>query len=110
MVQKLDNSLGDVVRPVGMVVGWEEWEMTLSRSGATTLGVDSAKRVKHLEKILESVVEDIWRDLDGQVTHEQIRQAANEIATQFHDATVTTFVPIFIRRRTREKLRSQAEN
>jgi hypothetical protein len=84
--------------------------MTFSRSSTTTVGVDSAKSVTHLGEVLESVVEGIWRDLDGQVTHEQIRQAASEVASEFQDATITAFVPIFIRRLTREKLRSKAEN
>jgi hypothetical protein len=84
--------------------------MTLSKSSASALSIDSGKGVKHLDEVLESLIEDIWRDLGGEVTHEQIRQAAREVAAQFQDATVTTFVPIFIRRRTREKLRLRAEN
>ena len=62
-----------------------------------------------MDEALELLVEEIWRDLEGKVTHEQIRQVASQIATQFNNATVTTFVPIFIRRQTRETLRSVVE-
>jgi hypothetical protein len=62
-----------------------------------------------MDEALELLVQEIWRDLDGQVTHEQIRHVASQIATQFNNATVTTFVPIFIRRQTRETLRLVVE-
>jgi hypothetical protein len=55
----------------------------------------------------DSLIEQIWHDLDGQVARERIRQVAAEIAAEFHTATVTAFVPIFIRRRAREKLEIQ---
>ena len=55
----------------------------------------------------DSLIEQIWHDLDGQVAREQIRQVAAEVAAEFHTATVTAFVPIFIRRRAREKLEIQ---
>ena len=52
----------------------------------------------------DSLVEQIWQDLDGQVTRELICQVVNEIATEFRTATITAFIPIFIRRQAREKL------
>ena len=52
----------------------------------------------------DSLIEQIWDDLDGQVTRGQIRQVVTEIAAEFRTATVTAFVPIFIRRQAREKL------
>jgi hypothetical protein len=52
----------------------------------------------------DSFIEQIWRDLGGQVTRERIHQIAAEAAAEFRTATVTAFVPIFVRRRTREKL------
>ena len=55
----------------------------------------------------DSLTEQIWHDLDGQVTREQIRQVATEIAAEFSTATVTVFVPIFIRRRARERLETR---
>ena len=53
------------------------------------------------------LIEQIWHDLDGQVTREQIRQVVIEIADEFRSATVTAFVPILIRRRAREKLETR---
>ena len=55
----------------------------------------------------DSLIEQIWHDLDGQVTREQIRQLVTEVAAEFRTATITTFVPIFIRRQAREKLKTQ---
>jgi hypothetical protein len=52
----------------------------------------------------ESFIEQIWHDLDGQVPRERIHQIAAEAAAEFRTATVTAFVPVFVRRRTREKL------
>ena len=53
---------------------------------------------------LDGLIEQTWRDLDGRVPRARVRQVAIEVAAEFHDATVTTFIPIFIRRRTRERL------
>ena len=52
----------------------------------------------------DSLIEQIWHDLDGHVTREQVRQVVTEIAAEFRTATITAFVPIFIRRQAREKL------
>lgn len=53
----------------------------------------------------EPLIEQIWRDLEGQVSREQVRQVATGVAARFHTATVTAFIPIFIHRQTREKLK-----
>ena len=50
------------------------------------------------------LIEEIWHDLDRQITRERIRQVATEEAAGFRNATVTTFVPIFVRRWTRDRL------
>jgi hypothetical protein len=52
----------------------------------------------------DSFIEQIWHDLGGQVPRERIHQIAAEAAAEFRTATVTAFVPVFVRRRTREKL------
>jgi hypothetical protein len=58
------------------------------------------------------VIENIWHELGGRVTHEEIRQVAAEVMgmAEFQNATVTTFLPILIRRRTCEKLRTMVAN
>lgn len=57
----------------------------------------------------ETVIEAIWSDLEGRVDREQVRQVALEVAQDFADATVTSFVPLFIRRRTYERLKLLVE-
>jgi hypothetical protein len=52
----------------------------------------------------DSLVEKLWNELNGQVSRQQITLAVREIAAQFQDARVTTFVPIFVRRRALEQL------
>ncbi|MCB0195443.1 MAG: hypothetical protein KDJ65_26075 [Anaerolineae bacterium] len=54
----------------------------------------------------DALIEKIWCDLDKQITRKQIRQAALEVAADFRNATITTFIPIFVHRRTIEKLRN----
>lgn len=50
------------------------------------------------------LIDRIWSDLGKQIPHEHIRQVALEIAAEFRQAKVTTFVPIFIRRQTLQRL------
>lgn len=57
---------------------------------------------------LTALVEQIWRDLNGQAQRARIYQVAATVAADFDQATVTSFVPIFIRRETLEKLRTEA--
>lgn len=54
---------------------------------------------------LNAVVEQIWRQLDGQASRAHIHQVAATVAADFAAATVTAFLPIFIHRDTLEKLR-----
>ena len=61
----------------------------------------------HAHFLNEALVEKIWFELDEQATREQIRQAAAKVAAQFQDATITTFIPIFIYRHTCEKLKRE---
>jgi hypothetical protein len=53
----------------------------------------------------DSLIDDLWRDLDGQVSRQRIASAVGEIAASFETATVTAFIPIFIHRRALELLR-----
>ena len=68
----------------------------ISASGNTQLIFSS-------EYIDDGLVEEIWQDLDGRISHEQIRQTADEVAARYHDAKISTFIPIFIRRRIKER-------
>ena len=53
------------------------------------------------------LVEKLWHDLDGQVSRQEIVRAVTQIAARFQDATVTTFVPIFVRRLALEQLKER---
>lgn len=53
----------------------------------------------------EALIEKMWHELDEQVSREQIRLMATQVAAQFEDATVTTFIPVFVYRETYEKLK-----
>ena len=53
-----------------------------------------------------ALVEKLWRDLDGQLSRQDISSAVAGIATGFETATVTAFIPIFVYRRALELLRS----
>jgi len=55
----------------------------------------------------DELVDAIWQDLAGLVSRDRIRQVACEVAATYQDATITSFVPIFIRRRTKEILARQ---
>lgn len=57
----------------------------------------------------DTIIEAIWSDLEGRVDREQVREVALEVAQDFADATVTSFVPLFIRRRTYERLKLLVE-
>jgi hypothetical protein len=51
-----------------------------------------------------TLVESIWEELNGRVDREQIRQAILEANARYRDATVKTFIPIFVRREVLKRL------
>ena len=59
------------------------------------------------DHIDDALVETLWKDLGGRVAREQIAQEVGEIAARFDQATVTAYVPIFIRRQALELLKSE---
>ncbi len=69
-----------------------------------TLSLASATAPIGNDYINDHLIEEIWRDLGGQVSQAHIVQVAREVETEYFDATVTMFVPIFIHRETRERL------
>ena len=58
-----------------------------------------------MDYVDDALVETLWKDLDGQVSRQQIAGAVTRVAARFEKATVTAFVPIFIRRQALEYLR-----
>jgi hypothetical protein len=57
-----------------------------------------ASAQEHPAGELETLIDQVWNDLQGQVSRATIQQALLEIIPKYQDATVTTFVPLFIRR------------
>jgi hypothetical protein len=57
-----------------------------------------------MDYVDDALVETLWQDLDGQVSRQQIARAVTQIAARFEKATVTAFVPIFVRRQALEHL------
>ena len=53
----------------------------------------------------KALIESIWKALDGRVDREQIRQAILEAAAGYQNASVKTFIPIFIRRDVLQRLK-----
>ncbi|MFN0060277.1 MAG: three-helix bundle dimerization domain-containing protein [Planctomycetota bacterium] len=68
--------------------------------------VGSATPTPGLTEIDAGLVERIWRQTGGRFSQEQIRRVATEVASEFHDARVTAFVPVIIQRKTSERLES----
>jgi hypothetical protein len=52
----------------------------------------------------DALVEEIWREMQGTVSRTQIHQMVTEARTEFAQATITLYVPIFVRRQVRERL------
>ena len=56
---------------------------------------------------LNPLIEQIWHELDGQVSHTRIRQVILGVAAEFRNAPVATNIPLFVRHLTREWLRDE---
>lgn len=53
----------------------------------------------------DKLIDSIWQEFDGRVSHELIKQTAYQVAARYGDARVMTFIAIFIRRQTLEILK-----
>jgi hypothetical protein len=52
----------------------------------------------------DQFVDEICKELEGQIERARVYAVAQEVESEFRDATVTTFIRIFIRRLTLERL------
>jgi len=59
---------------------------------------------KEMNSQFDEITELVWRDLDGRASRARIQQIAAEVSARFRSATITVFVPLFVRRMTRERL------
>lgn len=71
------------------------------QSGDTNSGLANRDILNLLD---DQILEEIKQDMDGMFTTGEIRTIAQEICAEFEGAIITSFLPIFIYRRTREKL------
>jgi hypothetical protein len=65
----------------------------------------SASADDHPDLDVGAMVEQIWNDLQGRVSRSAIRQALLKILSQYEDARIRTYIPIFARREALETLR-----
>lgn len=77
-----------------------------SRMDMLTGGLNEDDNKYYLDDYL---LKELWIDLDKQFSIDEIREVAIETASEYRDAVVTAFLPIFIFRRTREKLQEILE-
>ena len=66
--------------------------------------------VKDETDSLENLIEEISVSLGGVLSHERIAQVVTEIASDYQNATVTSFVPIFIQRYAFERLGKEIQH
>ena len=74
----------------------------INEDGPQLMENDQAAGSSNWDK--ETIIEQIWRDLGGVTTHEEIRKALMEVAPAYENARVKTFVPIFLRRDVLQRL------
>ena len=48
--------------------------------------------------VVDTIVEQIWNDLNGTTSRSEIRKVITELAPLYEDVRITTYVPIFLRR------------
>lgn len=53
---------------------------------------------------LDEVVEELWRTFGQRAPRERVHQVVAEVAEGFRDVSITSFLPILVRRLTQERL------
>lgn len=61
---------------------------------------------KRLEGDFETLTDQVWNDLQGQVSRDAVQQMLLAIIPEYENATIPTYVPIFIRRDAVDLLRA----
>jgi|GEM_PF-5700964 len=67
-------------------------------------------QVEHEPYLDEALIDTIWSKLGRQVPRDEVLRVAREVATRYHNARITQYVPIFILRRTYEILQARARS
>lgn len=55
----------------------------------------------------DSLVEQVWRELDGQLPRKRVGYVVSEVALDFENATVKAYLQILVHRRALERLRQE---
>lgn len=55
----------------------------------------------------EEIVDLIWSDLAEQVARARVAEVARKVAADIGDAKITTFIPLFVRRMSVDRLRAE---
>ena len=58
----------------------------------------------------DNLAEQIWQKLNGAIPYTRVSQVVAEAAAKFQDATITSYVPIFIQRYAYEKLGQEMQS
>lgn len=95
------TNLTETQNEVSSVIGTEQ--KPGSQSGTDFVPVGSA--VDAFDPLESDFIESIWKDLGGKVPPEEIQQAVADVSSEFQDARITQFVPIFVRRRAIDQLK-----
>ena len=57
----------------------------------------------------EEIVDQIWRDLSGQVERTHVADTAREVAAEIGEVKIAAYLPLFVRRLSVERLRRPAQ-
>ena len=55
----------------------------------------------------DALIDLVWRDMQEKVSRAHISEMVSEVSEKFHDAKITTYIPIIVRRMTCERLRRE---
>lgn len=58
-------------------------------------------------RIGDELLQQIWHDVGEKVSLARVREIAGQYADKYREATVTAFVPLLIRRMTKERLQTE---
>ena len=71
----------------------------------------SAIEVQQFDEAIDGIddvfIDTIWYELDRQLSRERVCCVVAEVTLGFKDATVKTFLPIFVRRQALERLKQE---
>jgi hypothetical protein len=58
-------------------------------------------------RIGDDLLQQIWHDVDEKVSLARVGEVAFQFADKYREATVTAFIPLLIRRMTKERLQAE---